>query len=267
MTTKPALLALAAVLAPWGCARSDPPPAPAAAPAPSPFGAPGPAEIVPALRMRFDKGGTMQHADVFGWSADSAEFGYCAGDGGTGGTRCAFRRPHGKTEEISDFDAGAGEPDPRKTAAIRRRLVERRYGIAPVVWPYAADLEIAWKAEGVHEGAEPGAEVLRVGARVKGAAKPVLPIVIRPKGELLVHLEAIALSPDARHLAVLSHAFAGEFTDAFEIRIAEVAELAGRAYSETGFAERRKGSYARSAELFRKAAAADPKNRPAPHNR
>jgi hypothetical protein len=243
------------------------PPAAAAAPAPAPaatFGAPGPAEIVPPVPKPVK--GMMDHAFVVGWAADSSELGYCATSGGSGETYCEFQKPDGKPEKLSDFDKDAGSPRPAKTRAIKDRIAQKGYAHATVVWPYASEIELAWRAT---NGAESGEadSVLRVGGQVKGEEKPVWPIVVRAKGMFEIHPEAIALSPDGKYVGVVSHAFAGEFSDTFAVRIVPVASFVGRVFNDTGFAQHKKGSYARSAELFGKAAAADPESKLAPYNR
>jgi hypothetical protein len=240
------------------------PAAPAAAAGTATFGAPGPAEVVPPVPKPVK--GMMDHAFVVGWAADSSELGYCARSGGSGETYCEFQKPEGKPEKLSDFDQESGSPRPAKTRAIKDRIAAKGYATATVIWPYASEIELTWRASSGAESGE-GDSVLRVGGKVKGEEKPVWPIVIRGKGMLEIHPEAIALSPDGRYVGVVSHAFAGEFSDSFAARVVPVASFAGRVFNDTGFAQHKSGNYPRSAELFGKAAAADPESKLAPYNR
>jgi hypothetical protein len=202
----------------------------------------------------------MDHAERFGWTPDSKEFGYCWEDGGLGGLHCTFAPLAGKAEELIDFERGSGEIDPRKTAALQARIA--KHAVTPARWLHARDLRIVWEATKPAADAAPQAAFrpeLRVGARVRGATSAALPIRIRGKEPYgTIHPEAIALSPDGKRLAVLSHAYWGEFSDTFELRLFAVEDLASQAYNAAGLELHERGEHARAAELFHRAAYANP---------
>jgi len=196
------------------------------------FGPRGVAEVdppVPPFVM-----GMMDHADRFGFSADSHEFGYCMTDGGAGATRCAFIDDSGRLTTASDFAPAAGEPEPRLTDALARHIALDQ--APPGAWRYARDLVLVWQVTGSRNPADSARgdgppPALRVGARVRAAAAAALPIVIDARRDAYtIHPEAIVVSPDGASLAVLSHDFGGEFSDHFELRSIPAATLAHAAY-------------------------------------
>jgi hypothetical protein len=241
-----------------------------AAPAPSSesprpavsFGAPGIAALEPPLPP-FERG-MMDHVSRAGWAADGSEFGYCALNGGSGETRCTFSKPNGTVTRLSDFERTDGEPDAGTTAELTRKI--SGYVVRPAAWPYARDLVLTWEVLGARSPtrAESGphpAPVLRVGARVRTSKQAAWPIRITAReDDYTIHPEAIALSPDARELAVLGHQFGGEFSDHFELRFCETRTLASQAYNVGGLELHRAGAYARAAELFRAAVELDAKS-------
>ena len=52
----------------------------------------------------------------------------------------------------------------------------------------------------------------------------------------VIHAEAIAVSPDGKYLGVVSHAYAGEFSDTFRVRILGTGLVAGQAFNDRGLA-------------------------------
>jgi hypothetical protein len=224
------------------------------------FGAPGLAVLEPPLPP-FEPG-MMDHAEHAGWSADSTEFGYSAANGGLGDTTCVFTKPNGKATSLSDLDPKSGEPNAAVTSKLERKMAS--YVVRPTTWPYARDLVLTWEVSDggspTHaDSAPPAAPLLRVGARVRAAKQAAWPIRISARNaDYTIHPEAIALSPDARELAVLSHEFGGEYSDHFELRFVETRALASQAYNVGGLELHRAGAYAKAAELFRDAAALDP---------
>ena len=223
--------------------------------APVNFGAPGIAALEPPLPP-FEQG-MMDHSHRAGWAADGSEFGYCVQSGGSGGTTCTFSTISGKVMRLSDFDRSSGEPDAGVTAELERRI--SLYAVRGEAWPYARDVVLTWEVLGAHApaGAESKpAPVLRVGARLRTAKEAAWPIRITAREfAYTIHPEAIALSAGGRALAVLSHEFAGEFSDHFELRFIETRKLASQAYNAAGLELQRAGAHARAAELFRAAAA------------
>jgi hypothetical protein len=229
------------------------------------FGAPGIARLEPPLPP-FEQG-MMDHADHAGWAADGSEFGYCATSGGSGATHCTFSKPSGKESHLSDFSRDSDEPDAAVTVQLERKIAG--YVVRPTSWPYARDLVLTWEVLGARSPTRAESEahavaVLRVGARVRTAKQGAWPIrITAPEGGFTIHPEAIALSPDARALAVLGHEFGGEFTDRFELRFYDTRELASQAYNVGGLELQRAGAYAGAAEHFRAAVALEP-NSPLP---
>lgn len=219
------------------------------------FGELGPVVIDPPLPPL--EHGMMDHSDRLGWTADSKEFGYCMVGGGLGDTRCGFMSPDGRLETLSDHERGQEELDPKKTAALDARIA--RHAVRPARWRYAKDLVITWEAsDGSPEPDGPAPE-LRVGARVRGVTRAAFPVRLRgPQGYATIHAEAVLVSPDGEHLGVLAHAFVGEFSDRFEMRIASVHEVASQAYNVAGLEHHGRGDYARAATLFHRAAHASP---------
>jgi len=223
-------------------------------PAPD-FGPPDVAAMEP-LVPPFERG-MMDHADRFGFVTDSKEFGYCMTDGGAGATRCGFLDASGRLTTLSDFKPGTEEPDPQVTAALGRRMAQ----VAPSGrWRFARDLVLVWQAAGVRDPGNlaPGVvatPVLRVGARVRTAATAVLPIEIEARPDAYtIHPEAIVVSPDGTTIAVLSHDFAGEFSDRFEVRSIPAAVLARDAYTAAALESERAGAWAEARRWFRLAA-------------
>jgi hypothetical protein len=121
-------------------------------------------------------------------------------------------------------------------------------------------MAIVWKEISVN-GARAVPAVLKVGARVDGEA-PSYPIALSEPGNngsyFTIHPELVAISPDGLHLAVLAHAFAGEFSDSFLVAVHDTRQLARSAYNDAGLARHKKGEFRRAAELFEKAVAVDP---------
>jgi hypothetical protein len=176
--------------------------------------------------------------------------------------------PAGKHETMSDFNAKDDEPDAKKSKLIQDRIKKRGYSVTgPASWPYAGDLVISWEAIEADPDKTADRAKLKAGAKVRGEPKLVSPIEIAG-GEYFytIHPEAISISPDGKYLGVISHAFAGEFSDTFEIRIVPVAEVAGQAYNNTGLELHKKGEHAKAAALFYKAAYANPESKVAMYN-
>jgi tetratricopeptide (TPR) repeat protein len=232
---------------------------------PPSFGEPGPVTVEPKVPAA--EHGMLDHAERFGWTKDSTEFGYCVVGGGAGDTHCEFLSTNGKQERLSDFDRDAGEPNPQKTRVLNARIA--RHSPAGANWSFARDLVLTWQATPSLEqkGPDPSAlpkerPRLRIGARVRDATRPALPVDIRA-GEYAytIHPEAVLVSPDGKHLAALSHDFGGEFSDHFELAMFETNELAAQAYNAAGLELHERGAHAQAAELFHRAAYANPSSK------
>lgn len=198
------------------------------------------------------------HSDRSGWLADSSEFGYCMESGGSGATLCQFFSSAGKLrEKVDDFNHANWEIDAKRTALLKQRIA--RYSAPRVRFPFSRDLTITWQTNAGPSDEQPGRIArLRVGARVRGSSAEAFPISIGAgKADFEIHVEALAFSPDASSLAVLSHSFAGEFADTFTVRVLPTAKFAEEAYNSAGLSLHRRGDYAGAAPLFHKAAYAD----------
>jgi len=216
------------------------------------LGEPGVVVVEPAVPA-FEVG-MMDHADRFGFSADSREFGYCMTDGGAGATRCGFLDARGRLTALTDFSRERGEPDAAITALLGRRMAGDQ--APPGRWRYARDLVLVWQVTGTHDPGDATPDVrvipvLRVGARVRTAATAVwlIEIAARPDA-YTIHPETIVASPDGATIAVLSHDFGGEFSDHFEVRSIPAAALARDAYMTAARERERAGDAAGARDLF-----------------
>ena len=216
-----------------------------AAPATS---APGPVTIKPAIPA-FEMG-MMDHATVLGWSTDSSEFGYCNTSGGSGGQTCFFERTSGAIDKMSDFNLGKGEIDPAKSGAIASRAKTKGYGASGKSWPFGGDITLRWQT------VSGTVQAIMVGGELAGEA-PIFPITSPAPKDAGVHVETIAVSPDGKFVGVVSHSFAGEFSDSFDVQVMSSTKFAAQVYNDAGMAHHKKADYARAAELFDKAAGAD----------
>ncbi len=233
------------------------------------FGEPTRVGVVPPVPVPERGKDSMDHAFVAGWSKDGAEFGYCMTDGGLGATRCQLMKPDGKLEQLTDRAQAQGEDiDPALTKSIKARIRERGYGVSAPEWPYAGDLVIAWAVKKPAAPDKPPS--LEVGARLRNATSLTPTMVLTPPpvpgATPEVHPEVIALSPDGKYLGVVSHAFHGEFTDRFEVKVAPTALVAGQAYNDAGLAQHREKHFKEAALLFHKAAYANPESKVAMYN-
>ena len=227
------------------------------------FGPEGPVVIDPHIVLTKGEGG--DHANTLGWAFDSSEFAYCAQAEGSGAHDCAFLKPGGKVEKVTDFDPSRGV-DASQSKAIRNRQIAKGYRSAATTWLYAPELHLAWKAVANNGAGGKSPGVLRAGAQIIGEAEPILPVYLEAKSVLGMHAEALSISPDGKYLGVVSHGSGGEGNDQFDLRVIAIPSLVGQVYNDTGLAHHKKGDYQRAAELFHEAVAADPSNTLAPYN-
>ncbi len=226
--------------------------------------------VVPPVPVPERGKDSMDHAFAAGWSKDGAEFGYCMTDGGLGATRCEFMTPTGKLEKLSDRAPKGEEVDPALTNSIKARVKERGYAVNASEWPYASDLVIAWSVKKPEDKNKP--PHLEAGAKLRGSSLPTASLVMntpsQPAGLLWyeIHPEAVSLSPDGKYLGVISHSFALEFSDTFEVKIIPTNVVAGQAYNDAGLAQHREKHFKEAALLFHKAAYANPESKVAMYN-
>ncbi len=222
-------------------------------------------------------------AGVVGFTNDSAEYGYCATIGARDPavTRCDFVRRDGTHHTLSTHD-DRDNYSPKLSKALTDwthdqgvptidRNVEWTKQLArPLQGRWAYSDIVLWvnpvSADGVTTNA-----VLKLGGAVDGET-PVYPIVLSSKplaGGSKYHTAIandLSLSPDGSELGAVGHFFCGEWCNAFEIYRAPVGAFASLVYNDSGFRHHQKGEYARAAELFSKAAAADPSAKLPPYN-
>jgi len=227
------------------------------------FGPHGPVVVEPPVVLKKGEGG--DHATVHGWAADSSELGYCAESEGTGAHDCAFLKPGGVVERLSDFDPAKGVDD-AKSKAIAARIAAKGYHSSATAWPYAPEVRLVWKAVGSNGADSKNPGVLRAGAQIIGEPEPVWPVYLAAKDVISMHAETVAISPDGQFLGVISHGAGGEGNNQFELRVIAVPSLVGQTYNDTALVHHKRGDYVRAAALFHKAVAADPANRLAPYN-
>jgi hypothetical protein len=225
---------------------------------PPDFGSPDVVTLVPVVPGQ--EKGSMDHADVFGWSKDGAVFGYCMTDGGMGARHCELWPRAAKPELFDDVDPATQELDPKKTAAIEARMKKLALAVTMPKWDYARDIELVWivvEGDAMSKPTRPG--ILKVGGRLRHEGEP--PAYVIQLSETSspyyadIHPEAIAVSPDGQLLGAIGHAFAGEFSDAFQVAVVPMAKVAAAAYDAAARAHQAKGDTAMATELFRKAKA------------
>jgi hypothetical protein len=225
-------------------------------------------------------------AEHAGFTQDGAELGYCV-QGMT--LSCALVDHAGQTRRLeSRRDHESQEPDPQKEAAIKAFLEQSRLPalargdctLTPPplkgTWPYPdIVVDVASIARSFAKDPSSGKErlvsqpLVRVGGAVDGEP-PVHPLAYSPShlamsppslGEIpfnVIELNAFVLSPDGTELGIITHANCMEWCDEFQIDRMPVGRLASLVYNDTGFRALGKGKLDRAAELFLRAAYADP---------
>jgi hypothetical protein len=221
------------------------------------FGPPGPI-VVKGYPAPLQGVGMADHITHGGFTKDGTELGYCEPAGGRGGTVCAFEGKDGKTADTFDF-GGPDDTTGKETRRVTAWLHE--HGIVAVTkpppltgsWAFARDITLQVRSLGGE---------LDVGGSLSGEA-PVFPIVVRPprNGGLeyqFTEADLIALSPDGSELGVIAHSFCMEYCDPKETARLPVTRFAARIYNDTAFVHHKQGDFAKSADLFAKATAANP---------
>lgn len=194
--------------------------------------------------------GLMDHAHDFGWSADGSEFGYCSTSSGSAATTCEFVRLDGTRSRFSTYSAEEGS-DTALYDELQRLLAKKGIALRPATWAFP-EVVISWQEHSTKDRAS-----LWVTAAV-GDAAPVYLATPVHENFYTTHPDAFALSPDGETLAILTHAFAGEFSDTFALTLAPVRSAVSRAYQNAGLAKHKAGSYEEAARHFHKAAHAYP---------
>jgi hypothetical protein len=201
-----------------------------------------------------DLGSPMGHTTKFGWSADNKTFTHCA-DMAADCQTCITVHLDGQREQ--------GQICETKNEATRWR--DRGFAPGPTEWKYG-DLVLAWTESRL----DPETVLLEVAAKtVQGPTPPSRKRVrfslgAEEPGEALP--EAIALSHDGQTLAIIGHAFAGEGSDEFEVKLVSTGWLAAEAYNAAGLEKLQDQKYVEAADLFIKASVANPEEWKGPFN-
>ena len=246
------------------CAEPATPPAVTVASSAAAMPGAGPAVIAPSIPT-LEKGMVDHVLPAAGWTRDGTALGYRVAIAVN--LICDLLRPSGAREhfEADNEDAAQAKKFGRRADALGF------LGAGPGRWAYAGELELTWAArEGDCDKQPPVAGVVEVGARVPGEP-PSYPIklVMQSKSGVCfraAHPDLIAISPEGKHLGAIAHGFAGEWANDWPMGIATVAAVAEGAYNNAGLAHHKRGDYARAADLFQKAARADPSSKIAAFN-
>ncbi|MCA9583845.1 MAG: hypothetical protein KC657_00635 [Myxococcales bacterium] len=237
------------------------------------------------------RNGMNDPAQWFGWSRDGALFGYCAEGGGADVPRvqCDLTRRDGSVDARSSYDA-AGFHVAAKKAEIERFVREERFAdikldrepqkvVPPALagaWAFT-DIELSvMRVAATESKSDPSGfsapAVVRVGGVVSGEPA-VYPITLASEGKLatvavphFAVMNGMAISPDGAEIGMVGHFFACEYCDSFSVKRMPLGALAARVYNDAGFARHKKKEWARAAELFAKAAFADPQAKLPPYN-
>lgn len=231
------------------------------------------------------RNGMNDPAGHVGWTRDGALFGYCAEFGGEGPTlHCEFIDASGAaTKMVSTTN---DNPDAKKRREILDFLRDRGVPAVPGfdsqhampsrlagTWSFTdITIDVARiAATGLDgKGKTPSPAVLKVGGSVSGEP-PVHPLVLSSyvvpgAPPHFVVMNGMELSPDGRELGMVGHFFACEYCDSFVVKRITLGAFASLVYNDTGFRHHKKGDFARAAELFQKAIAADPTAKLPPYN-
>lgn len=213
-----------------------------------------------------DEPSMMDHPRLFGWSRDGARFGWCQPVPGDNCELCVLVEVASDTRTEMERGKDCGRPQAKQIAAAWKE-----HGIGeqpqPATWPFGRDLGLStWRVP-----ARGGRSArLHIGGRFAGEAPVGVVTVVEPEfvesdPDYTIFAEAILLSPDGSRLAILVHAFAGEFSDKVRLTVVDSAGFAFGVYHESGLALLKKDP-ALAAERFAVAAAIDPEAWKAWHN-
>lgn len=189
-------------------------------------------------------GGTMMdHPYDFGWSADGSHFGWCLVNGGVGCDDCHLVEVQTGAERVwtQGSECERGKDKRKKIAAV---WAEHGIGKQPIPtqWPYGRDFAVAWRlwpGEQSEDGTVKRLSKLRLGAHFDGERRVFFRSITEPElGDYFADYDifpaAIIPSPDGSKLAVLSHAFAGEYSDTIRLTVEDSAHFAFDAYHRSG---------------------------------
>lgn len=226
--------------------------------------------------------GMNDPADVVGFTSDGEEYGYCDTIGAREppATRCDFVRRDGthhllssdendfysakKAAELGAWVKTHGVPTLRLGNDWEKNYARPLRG----TWAYS-DITV-WVNPVQADGVTTNARV-RLGGAVDGE-QVVYPISLSVKAAApgpKYHtslMNDLGLSPDGKDIGAVASFFCMEWCNDFAIYRAPVGAFASLVYNDTGYRHHEKGEWARAAELFTKAAAADPTAKLPPYN-
>jgi len=213
----------------------------------------------------YNDGVMVEHISHGGFTSDGSEFGYCDPGGPQyGGTHCTFEGKDGKVADSFAF----GSSDPKDIGSKKGIAWLADHGIPalkqppPLVgsWAFARDITLVVKAAGLE---------LRVGGSLADEGA-VFPIVVKPSHSVIdpatTEADLVALSPDGSELGVIARTMCGEWCNPKGMTRMPVTLFAARVYNDTAFVHHKRGDYAKAAELFAKASAANPDESLFPYN-
>lgn len=206
-----------------------------------------------ALLDESGAGTMMDHPEEFGWATDGKSFGWCLDNGARDCDDCRLVGVDGKEKK---FERGP-ECNRNQTKAVAAEWSNRGIGTVPIApsWRFGRDIVVTWYVVAGAEAPDPAqarlAKVL-VGASVAGEP-PVYFLEfdepeMRDYAEYDIFPELVIPSPDGSRLAILTHAFAGEYSDTVRLHVASADEFARAAYERTAEAVRARNP-ARATEL------------------
>ncbi|WAS97382.1 TPR end-of-group domain-containing protein [Nannocystis punicea] len=234
---------------------------------------------VPASQaVRKHRGQEMQdHAWAAGWTADGAAFAYCTIVSGEDCKLCTFVGMDGAKEElVSGAQCWAGKTATKlKESALRARLAERGVAVRDGTWAHGGELVVtARELLGAPDAGGQARGILKVGAARRdgtaaGEAHEVVSCDSTKEGlycQLEAHAEVLAQSPDGQTVAILSHTWAGEWSDTFQLALMPAGRLAAAAYQQQGLDALGRQDFAAAATAFVAATHADPSAWKGPYN-
>ena len=218
----------------------------------------------------------IHHSMRFGWTADNSAFAYCWPDQPFC-EGCTFTTPDGKIEKliVRTSEECTDEGTEVTATELEQRLKDRGVAMRDGEWPYGGELLVSYRSvEGKpfgdnqpRAGVEVGA-ILRDGSS-EGIAYTDDACTKTEEGDqcfIDAHAEAIALSPDGKHVAILAHMWYGEWGDNHFVKIMPAGHLAGSLYNHQGFDALKREDFKAAADAFLKLMHADPTEWKGPYN-
>lgn len=189
----------------------------------------------------------MDHLEHFGWTADGQAFEQCAPAGGRGGWNCR-RITLANVDEKFDDASKTHDVDRKKHKEIAERM--KTLVSNTDAWAWGETFALVWRPQ------DSGSSV-EIGVQLASGSTPVYPFELAFERDYQAHLEVVIPSPDGTHVALVAHAFAGEFTDLIVTQIVPADRFAAEAYNAAGLQALTKKDWNAAAKLFAAVAALD----------